>query len=674
MKVQNTFDVFRRVALQQIINTTNIEINSDHILNKITEYIQYGNQELISLTDLYEPIYNRLYLSDLMSKYLLAFMEMYTQYIINAANADTIIALSNVSYSKYLYAINKYKELESLLKKSEYLKEFKYVNHINFSIIKNVVNNINSSILVDGMPQLSYSDLLSLPLLKSEIVYPEYTTAYIDDRFTSEIEYENDNNRSINAIIRRKNSQFIGTITGKEYISTGINDNDNIKFSGLINGYISEQLFFKIYSVLYDEDNNISNILYSTSIDGKVWDFTGITDDLIVGKEYDIFALDGMLTGLTFSFSSLDNILQDKTWIINIKFSKILDSTINVKSIFNITRPISYVKYDDISEYKLKLKPEAVISLNERNNSKEIIPTLTNSTTTIVPVNKSFYSLNFGGIQNRYTISSDINNKMEMVYNFNIDNIIGYSNQYYRTGNITFDRMPVENISTIIVDAEFALPNKTTGHGINSSVILYSIIAKNDYGSVEIPLIHMYSSNFVNSGTETFVQIEEPIIQTQFVTADSSGILTYDTKFVYNSGLCPTSKLYVFNPYFEINLNEIQDYASINSAVKYKTTLMIDTSKFINSHFILSNIVKINPMRYIVKGLNDGDIWTKTLNNCVYMYYLDYDGCIKTAIKMIDKNNELIPFTGELFGKVTMYSAGENFTSPYLQNITFGAI
>ena len=89
MKTQNTIDIFRRVALHQILKTTNISINSEHIYNSLNKYIQYGNQSLVSLSDMYTPSTKNIYLSNVMAKYLLAFLEMYTQYIINAGNDFT---------------------------------------------------------------------------------------------------------------------------------------------------------------------------------------------------------------------------------------------------------------------------------------------------------------------------------------------------------------------------------------------------------------------------------------------------------------------------------------------------------------------------------------------------------------------------------------------------------
>jgi hypothetical protein len=56
------------------------------------------------------------------------------------------------------------------------------------------------------------------------------------------------------------------------------------------------------------------------------------------------------------------------------------------------------------------------------------------------------------------------------------------------------------------------------------------------------------------------------------------------------------------------------------------------------------------------------------------MYFIDNDGKIKTAIKSIDSDNSLIPFTGSIYGKIIMYSADEDYVSPYLNDVTFGAI
>jgi hypothetical protein len=680
MSVQSSFDIFRRIALQEIINTTNININSRHIFNKIQNYIQYGNISISSLSDLYEPSYSKVSLSDLTAKYMLIYLEMYTQYIINAGNSETILTLNDVSKSKYQYIINKYIELHSLIKEKEYAKEYKYLKHINFSITNSVSSTLFSSVSDYELPQLSYSDMLSLPILSSEIIYPEYTTAYIDDKVLSEIIYENDN-KNINAKINRTTNLFIGNIKEVTYVSTLIVNKSNIQFSGTINGYMSEFIYFKItdYNIL---NNNITSFIYQTSIDGKTWDFTGFIDVVDVNKSYDIFILEDINTGLKFRLDTPD-ILENQVWCLKLSYLKLSDAICYIKSIFNITKPISYISFNDSTEFKLTIDENIINNRSELDNDKTIVKTKSNSIKYTLPINSSLYSAIIKATQKRFSFGvSDTGNAL-MRYSFNINDITGYSNKYYKSGMFVIDKFDVENISTIFVDADYTLANIYEGYDISKTIILYLAVIENKYGTCEIPLIHSrykydYPERILNN---SFCLVAEPIMINSKTLIDTSSMsFSYKLKYIYSNSLLTDSALFIFNPHMKINMSAIgaSNYALFNSSNPTMHELTIFTKNHINSYYIFKHAVNLYKVEDITSELEDlngtQNIWNKTSNRSAYMYFIDNDGKIKTAIKSIDSDNSLIPFTGSIYGKIIMYSADEDYVSPYLNDVTFGAI
>lgn len=679
MDIQNAFDIFRRIALQQIINTTNVNINSAHIFNKIQNYVQYGNLQINSLVDLYEPSYSKVSLSDLTAKYMLAYLEMYSQYIINAGNSETILTLKEVSRSKYLYIINKYLELNSTIKEKEYSKQYKYLTHINFSVLSKVLTDVSSSVFNAELPQLSYNDLLSLPLLTSELIYPEYTTAFIEDNVLSNVDYIQDN-KNVLATINRTTSLFIGNISSVQYSSISINNISGITFDGTINGYLSDNIYFKIESFSITNDI-LENLIFTTSIDGKTWDYVGYINLVDVNTEYDIYILEDIKTGIKFKLNNYD-ISNGQVWVINLNYIRLSDSKCKIKSIFNITKPLSFITFNDISEFPLEIDNDIQLNLSEIDNTSYYTKFHKNGIKNIIPVNNSIYSCAINTKQPRHSINSYLNDSMCLRYNFNISDITGYSNQYYKVGVFTFEKMKVENISTLFVDSVYSLAPVPEYNEISKTSILYSVIIENDYGTHEIQLIHSKHnidnpSMVIDESSLCFI-VEPVILNSKSNISENE--LVYDMRFIYSNSLLSLSSLFIINPYNKINLSDAGSsaFALLNTANSTKHTLWINTSGYINSYYMLRHAVNLYKTKNTTDPINEMNgtqaIWNRTNNRCAYMYYLDNDGNIKTALKSIDDNQNLVPFTGNIYGKIIMYSADESYISPYLVDLTFGAI
>ena len=171
--------------------------------------------------------------------------------------------LTKISLSKYLYILFKYKEATSLIEEKSVLKDYKYVRHINFSSPKHILaSSVTNSIYnISNTLQLSYKNMLSLPIMDNKIIYPDDIIVYINDKTISELTYKSDN-KNISASIYRKFGSHIGSIRESKCVTSSAIT--GVSFDGLVGSFISNVIYFKIISVAS------SGIGYETSIDGQI--------------------------------------------------------------------------------------------------------------------------------------------------------------------------------------------------------------------------------------------------------------------------------------------------------------------------------------------------------------------------------------------------------------------
>jgi hypothetical protein len=682
MGIQSSIDGLKRVALKQVIENIGSNIKSQHIINKLNDYIRYGSSTAFTLPSMFTPPNHTLYLSDISAKVLLSYLELYTQYIINASNSDTIVKLSDISNSKYQYVIFKYKELASVIVEKRKKKEYRYTQHIDFSAPSKIFGEAftNSIFGLSNTLQLSYDNVLSLPILKSKYVYPNTLYSFISDNTISDFTYNSDN-KNISSSIFRKYGNHIGSVKDINYITlTSPSASGSITFEGKLNGFISNTCYFKVLSYSLDSSNNIYSLTYQSSINAKDWDYSETIYTVNENTKYRIKVLGSVDTGIDFTILNKSLLSENIIWELVLDYIKLDYPQCNIKMVFNTLSPLSYIKYNDISEFSLTVSDNCYIKKEEMSASIDNIDVLSNSIQGIIPTNSQIYSIDIAFSQDKHKISSDSDGNMQLKFNYDIADITGYSNNYYKTGSIIFSPMQVEDISTICVESECVIPNKNIGEDVSRSNILYSILVENSYGIVEIPALR--SKCFIDDTTLTSVEVSggsnitryyalEPLLLNQ--TTINNNIETYNLKFRFGA-TGTNSKFFLLNPYLSIDLNS-PSLLTLEKTSTY-TRALIDVTNHINRYYILKDVIDIGSM-YNTNDtkltLSNQKYWTTTINKCAYMFYFDNDGLVKVAIKQTD-GDILIPFTGKLYGKVSMLSADDNYISPYITTYTLSAI
>lgn len=708
MSIQTSMDSLKRVALKQVIENLGDNIKSIHIYDKLVEYIRYGSNGIFALTSLYSPNTKIAFESDFNAKLTLAYLELFTQYIINSSNSETINKLSSISYSKYLYVIFRHKEMYATFNEKSKLKEYKYVRHVDFSAPKNIFwsKSLSNLFGLSGTLQLSYNNTLSLPILSSKKIYPNDIISYINDHTVALFEHDSDN-KNIFSTIYRKYGNFIGSLKSAEYVlDTNIENKDAIKFSGLTNGYLADSIYFRIDTSSYD--GVINNIVYSTSIDGYTWEYQSSTLTIDPNVEYSIYILNNLDTKLKFRLDAVDvsQITDGMTWLIHLRYTKLPSPTCSIKLIFNMLIPISYVIFNDISEYPLDIGDNIVYKLDETSESNIIDSIFDGFITNIIPINSRSYSIDIPFIQNRYKVSS-VEDYTALKYNYDLADITGISNVYYPIGSIMFDPLDVENISTIELDTFSTHVSNITSESISRLSNIFSIITETKHGISEIPIIdkstlkitgqwqtgkqyyfgdiviyediqYQCVSDHISTGvtinTDKFkpgYYMLEPIVIDNRTLLPDTTYIDYKTKFKFLKNNTPT--LYKFNPYIEY----IGENSNPYTYTRDTNTLSINIGDNVGAKYIFMSDIYIGTMADLNSDtIDENSKWNITSNNTVYMFYFDYDNNVKLAIKTksISGDNALSPFTGKIYGKVTMFSAAESYISQYISHYTLSCI
>lgn len=684
MSIKTSLDSLKRLALQQIMENIGSGINSEHMRNYLSNYIKYGDTSITSLTKIVTPDISNVFASDLSAKVMLAYLELYTHYVISSANSETMEKLNSVSMSKYLYILFKYKEATSIIEEKKILKDYKYVRHINFSAPRYILAAalINSVYNLSNTLQLSYKNMLSLPIMDNKIVYPSDIMVYINDNAVSNLTYTSDN-KNVSAAIYRKFGSHIGSVKGSRCINGTSEHNPAILFNGVIGGYISNVIYFKIISINI-ESNSIKSFVYSTSTNGQDWEYQSDANVIEQGEKYSLYVLSGINTGITFSVQLPNILTDDLIWSLELDYDRLDSPSCSSKFIFNELMPISYLTYNDISEFDLSIIGNAKIKREETGESVGY-DVYQNSIENIVPINGLAYSIDITSNQSKSKLASDKYGNLQLRYDFDIADICANSNVYYKTGSILFEKLQVENISTVSLDSEEHIAPKYDQEDMSRTNIFYSIITETDYGISEIPIIN---SNFYNDNSSFIINgnymVLEPIVFNDKIVRSFDNI-KYNLKNRF--GTYFESKLYKFNAYDKYPYGNTKfslfSITSSGSIVNSNKLININTSEDIGSYYMyLGNIFVGNMLSVNSINLTDGHNWTIMGNKVAYMYYIDSDEKgvkkIRTAIKSIGSlgsgTNLLSQFTGNIYGKVTMLSADESYISPYITKYTLSCI
>lgn len=680
MSIQTSLDSLKRLALKNVLdNLSTAEIKSEHIMTNLLSYVKYGSQSLFSLSTLVAPDIRNIYASDFSAKILMAYLELYTHYIIAAANTETVSKLSTISLSKYAYILFKYKEASSLIEEKKALKEYKYVRHINFSAPKYILSGTATGNIfnLSNTLQLSYKNMLSLPIMNNKEVYPDDTVVYINDKTIANLKYTS-NNKNISASILRKYGSHIGSIKEVKCLtSTAISG--SAQFNGIVSGFMATNIYFMVDSVIV-ENNKIASLIYKTSINGQDWTFQSGALAIDVGVEYDIYILNSIRSGTTFKIPNTTDIANGTIWALVLDYDHLSYPVCDMKLIFNLLNPISYITYNDISEFDLDISGNSFIKREETGLS-ESASVYQNSIENIVPVNGNVYSVDISSSQSRHKLTSGPNGELLLKYDYDIADITGNSNVYYKAGSIIFDKLAVENISTVCLTVNDHKMPLVSGEEISRTNILYTLVTETKYGISEIPILpgDYYKNNpGLIVGTKYFSL--EPVIFNDKVVK-SMDVMRYTLKHNFLNDI--GTYLYKFNNYGRYTINDskfdiISIAASGNMINAYKD-IAINTTGDIGAHYVYkSNIFMGNMLTINSVSISGAHNWTITNNKTAYMFYIDSDGLLKIALKLVSSLDTdataLTQFSGNIYGKVTMLSSDESYISPYVVSYTLSCI
>lgn len=676
MGTQATIDSLKRMALTEIVKNLGVKIPSVHLVGKINEYIRYGSTTTLALSTLFTPPSDRPTFADFSAKILLSYLHLYSQYVVNLSSYESISSLSIIAFSKYNYIFFKYEELYSMFEKKKLEKKYRYAQYIDFAIPSSIYSQAfsNTAFGLTNIIQLSYKDLLSLPILSTKTIYPDMLNSYIDDATISKFTYKSDN-KNIFCSINRVFGDHIGTIKTIDYMTQPASGANDITFSGKINGFIASTLFFKVVSINPDTENFAFE--YSTSLDGKEWEATQLVTEQSLQE---ILILSDMQSGIYFTVENPENILQDSIWALNLNYITLAAPKCNIKAVFNTIHNLSYIGFKDISATVLSIAPSAAIKFSETDTNTAIIDNVKNDMQNYIPINNQIYSADISMQQDSSKIVPDGVGGIAFKYDFDIADIVGVSNSYYKIGSIVFNPLEVNSISHISMDSLGYIKAPPVGNAIANSFIMYTLVVETKFNQVEIPILpsNFYTENpGLTSGGKYFAA--EPLLFNQNFSNDS--YLLYDLKHDFVDSVTPGENvLYELNPYSVSGKTpDFYDNGFENTTYNYRKNDKIGLNIDINRYYAYKGLIRVNDMHATtITDLNDvNSKWIVMSNRMAYMFYINEDGKLQISIKMQgegDSQKILYPFTGKIYGKISMLSSDESHVSPYIFNYSLGCI
>jgi hypothetical protein len=691
MSVQTTVDSLKRQALQEILK--NVNIPSVYILTKLNLYIAKGAQTTFSMTrlasiDAYKPTSG-----DVNAKILFSYLEIYTSYVLGFTSSELFNSLSSLTSSKYEYVIRRYKEIIASIRAKELEKEYKWNIFVDFSVPTNIYLQAFTSNKFDvaSMARLSYKDVLSLPIIKTENIIPDETFAHIEDSSVSVIDQDKSRDYVFCKLYR-----MVGEKLGRVFGANSIKKWDDTQgqgpfpfLSGSTNGFICNEFHLQI-SRIVDISETEQDIYYRTSLDGLTWSEETVTND--IRTENVISLAGGISTGLKFKFLENHMLTEGSTWTIAITYVTLEDPICRIKSVFNSIYYISYIKFNDLSLHKLLIDSKPLLKDTETSAGTLDVPVTNRDISQIIPLNNTLYSMELPLTQTKSSITSK-NGNLAYMYDFNISDITAVMNKYSNYGVALFDPLTVDNVSNISVKAETFIKRykkasftpRSTGDHFNEynndkSYILFSVMLETSSGVCEVPILQedfykLYPDLY--DGVADKHYIYDPVIASDSVPFPSLNEKRYKLKYPHIHGtpiaLWDIKRDPSTNP---INLNPIT--SSLRSTPSIHESY-IGFVVGINIFYTIKYPIKVNSQYdtligvIMEEGITTSSRWTAVNSaKIAYMLYLDPDKNVQLAIRSIsplDKtNNTLIPFSGKVYGKITMSSADVSYVSPYVFN------
>lgn len=616
--IRPSLDILKNQALFSILG--NINIKHEYIKQDIYNKINNPDGTFISLLNILKFDPAIISSSQMNAVILMSYLDFYSMYVIATTNYQVMLSLNETSKNKFLYIESMYKDMLLMIKEKEIDKKYKNTLFINFTNTKGI--DINRSSLgsrdIQNSNILSFYDSLTLPIIKSKSIKPysiishdkDNSLHYIDNYSTSEIIYN----------IKRKQNAKIGIVKRINIFKDTISYNIDPTIDGTMVDFISDKVYIEITNIKDDY------IYIKTSLDGNVWwnEYEIKYNDL-----YDILIF-GEVTGLKIKFIKDENLSIGDSWEIELKPININSPRIISNIKFDILQNVSYIKYSDLSPYSINLINHKFYKRKKEDITINYL--YKNDIFSIIPINNSISDYVCELEQNE---CYNYFNEYEFVYNypFIITNIEAVINEYSEHGNITLNKLYVENIGNIRIKKEEYIPVINN----SKSFIEDSIIIESGNSMTSIP---MTQSSIINDYIIPF-------------EIDTSNKARYKTRFPVK------------------NINNIK---IINIQTNEQYIAPIQLLEELSNGYCIINIedyVVQNGyyLEYELKTESVEDAFNISLQNTkwnisgntYYMYYIDIDNNISLSIREY-KNEALELFNGSISGNIEMRSFDSQVT------------
>jgi len=641
LNVKNFVSTLRKQSFAALLQNMKIDFLS--VKNKIFLYSSTQDYEVDTLLDLFPVDLTVASSATVNASVLILYLDFYSLYVCLFSLYNNYKGLVDVSSNKYLYIENLVKTLQSTLNLKKISKENKYVTYIDF-IDKNFVSIYKSDILsrTDASLQfLSFSNIISLPIVITKEMTPYSIVAINNDatnNYKDIIDYKDD---TIYYNIVRPDNDFVGIVSEIKPARISTSRTIEISISGILTDVDMSFMYMKVTGV---SDTNI-DVQFSSN--GSDWS-SDIRAKLNEVK--DLLIEEDINTGLTFSVKFDPSIKLEDTWIIKINKIQLPNPSTEFRIKFNNFDKISYVTIDDISPYQLK-NESLLLKRKQDQFEYSNIPKFTNDNKVI-----AFPSDTIEEIKAAYTQEDsyfyNYNGQASYNYPFYLSNIKAVTNKYAQQGSLSFNPIDAVEINNIYISSDEYIYCPTEGY-IKKMFIEYNIYAEIDLDKTLIPCIKYNDKE-----------------QYEYVLAnsiDENNTITYITRMPVELPNGDENRIYLYNikdeEYTEVlaeNQNEFLSYEVVDN----------DFVRIIIRNY---NAEKQYAVKYTAKVYSNNDIydlsdmqkWVKK-NKIYYMYYKDINNEFKTAIKVINSSNEVIPFTGTISSFIEMRSAEQHYLSPYI--------
>lgn len=723
--INESLDILRRSVLSVIINNTDIKFTS--IKQSLEEYIASGDSLFSSLLHLMDFNPQMLDSSQMSAVYLLSYMDFFAVYALMYSNYMPVFQnLKHISESKYAHIYNLYKDLSSVMKEKQAAQKYFFIRYNSFLFPKNI--NTEGSGLINRIEKaskpLGFNGVCTLPLRKQTEVKPSSITYFSGDGAVS-TNASSVKQDGFSFEILRSQSNKIGTVTGsgvKPASSTTISIPD---VAGTIFGYFSESIHLELVDIVRGNANGIISVSLIGSTNGFDWSDVFVAN---VDSQTSLLIEDNIAIGLNVNFYSGMNLRVGNKWLISISNIDVKYPSLMLDVNFDILEPVSFIRYMDISSYKLGVNSSTID--RNRFSSERISPyTYDGRIGHVTVCEGGLNQLKTELSQYDYDIQSD-NGSLYYKYDFKLSDITAYINEYERHGSLAFDPLVVDGINTVTVDSKCRMPeykpnridyseskeDQATKVSIPKSSLEFNIIAETDTSRAVIPMLPTdiltdrttYTENsmsLLNSlhldandgdyGTvrgidELYVRIGSSWIK---YTEDQSA----DTPLIFEH-VIPDSVDYnesygnieyapaIYKPRFPVNedynIKNTDPVLTFNSEkmVEAGSNYIINTKSVTISEYFMKDThsifygVDISNIADMI-GSAVGEKWIQAASNIYYIYYMDENRKVHLAIRNIDASTGgLIPFVGSITGQIEMSSIDESYKTPMVFDYTLGII